>query len=296
MKRSNSPNQTFYYPCDILQNQKETTMTPKALFLDLDGTLLNDQREITPGNKTAIDRALAADHKVIIATGRPLISALAQAEELGLTEPGCYVIAFNGGMIYDMGTGSVVYSKSIDKSIVAQVFAEAKRRKIHLQTYDERLVLVEEYYDQDCVDRYCKKIGMEYQQIPSISNLKLDPCKMLAINYEDQEPLREFINWIHEHVGAHLVAFFSCKEFIEIIPQGLGKGNAIQRLAAILGIPMEDTIAAGDQENDLSMIRDAGLGCAMANAVPAVKAAADYITEHDNNHDGIKEIIEKFMV
>lgn len=271
-------------------------MNKKALFLDLDGTLLNDRREITEGNKKSIDTALAMGHKVIIATGRPMVSALAQAEKLGLTEEGCYVIAFNGGMIYDMGDKKVIYCKALKKQYVEQVFAEARRRGIHLQTYGPRYVLVEDFHNPDYIDRYCKKIGVEYQLIHSVKEMETEPCKMLAIDYEGQDVLREFINWIQEVHGEELVAFFSAQEFLEIIPKGLGKGNAVQHLAGVLGIPMEDTIAAGDQENDLSMICDAGTGCAMANAVPAVKEAADYVTERDNNHDGIQEIIEKFML
>ncbi len=119
---------------------------------------------------------------------------------------------------------------------------------------------------------------------------------MLAIDYQGQTELKKFIRWIHEELGEELIAFFSSQEFVEIIPKGLGKGNALQRLSGMLGIPMENTLAAGDQENDLSMICDAGIGCAMANAVPTVKEAADYITERDNNHDGIQEIIERFML
>lgn len=271
-------------------------MNKKALFLDLDGTLLDDRREITEGNKKAIDQALAIGHKVIIATGRPLVSALAQAEKLGLTEEGCYVISFNGGMIYDMGAEKVVYCKSVEQRLVEQVFAEARRRGIHLQTYDEKYVLVDDFYSQDFLDRYCKKVGMEYQKIASVKDLKMEPCKMLAIDYQGQTELKEFIRWIQEELGEELIAFFSSQEFVEIIPKGLGKGNALQRLSGMLGIPMENTLAAGDQENDLSMICDAGVGCAMANAVPTVKEAADYITERDNNHDGIQEIIERFML
>lgn len=272
-------------------------MNKKALFLDLDGTLLNDAREITDGNKNAIDQALALGHKVIIATGRPLVSALAQAEKLGLTSDGCYVISFNGGMIYDMGAARVVYQKTIKQDLVQKVFAEAARRKIHLQTYDSRQIfVVEGEYTKEYIERYCAKIGMTYQVADSVTQLTEDPCKMLAIDYNGRTELEAFILWIQESCGEKLNAFFSCKEFVEIIPVGLGKGNAVKRLAEILDIPMEDTIAAGDEENDLSMIRDAGIGCAMANAVPAVKAAADYITVCDNNHDGIKEIIEKYML
>lgn len=273
-------------------------MNKKALFLDLDGTLLNDSREITEGNRNAIDQALDLGHKVIITTGRPLVSALAQAEKLGLTKEGCYVISFNGGMIYDMGTKSIVYQKTVGKDLVQKVYAEAAKRQIHLQTYDaKKIIVVDGTYNPDYVDRYCAKTGMkDYQVLDSVDLLKEEPCKMLAIDYKGRTELEGLISWVQETCAGEMNAFFSCKEYVEVIPVGLGKGNAVKHLAKILGIPMEDTISAGDEENDLSMIQDAGTGCAMANAVPAVKAAADYITVCDNNHDGIKEIIERFMM
>lgn len=273
-------------------------MNKKALFLDLDGTLLNDSREITEGNKHAIDQVLSLGHKVIIATGRPLVSALAQAEKLGLTKEGCYVISFNGGMIYDMGTKSIVYKKTVRMDLVKKVYAEAARRQVHLQTYDaKKIIVVDGTYNQDYVERYCAKTGMTVcQVIDSVDQLTEEPCKMLAIDYNSRTELEGLIGWIQETCEGEMNAFFSCKEYVEVIPVDLGKGNAVKHLAKILGIPMEDTIAAGDEENDLSMIQDAGIGCAMANAVPAVKAAADYITVCDNNHDGIREIIERFMM
>ena len=76
-------------------------MNSKIFFTDLDGTLLNDKKEITPGNRAAISEALSAGHKIVIATGRPLASARIQAERLGLTGEGCYAITYNGGLIYD---------------------------------------------------------------------------------------------------------------------------------------------------------------------------------------------------
>ena len=99
-----------------------TTSSSKALFLDLDGTLLNDQKEVTPGNREAIEKALAAGNKVIISTGRPLVSAIDQAEKLGLTTPGCYLIAFNGCILYDTANKEIIYSISIPLDLKASKY------------------------------------------------------------------------------------------------------------------------------------------------------------------------------
>ena len=78
----------------------------KLFFTDLDGTILNTEKEISPGNRAAVAEALAAGHKVIVATGRPLSSAIRQAKRLGLGGEGCLLIAYNGGIIYDIAAGT----------------------------------------------------------------------------------------------------------------------------------------------------------------------------------------------
>ena len=267
----------------------------KALFLDLDGTLLNDQKEITPGNRTAIEKALAAGHRVVITTGRPLVSAIEQARRLGLTAPGCYLIAFNGGILYDMGTQKVLFKETVPLDLVRPIFAEAERRGLHIQTYDEERVLVEPRCDSENVRRYCSIILMEYAVIPSVDALTREPAKMLVIDFEHKEPLIAFRDWVLEHYGERLDSFFSCEQYLEIIPRGLSKGSALLQLAQRLGIPRENTVSAGDAANDLSMLRAAGVGVAMCNGTDEAKAAADVVTTRDNNHDGIAEVIEKYL-
>ena len=271
-------------------------MNKKALFLDLDGTLLNDRREITDGNRSAICQALEMGHKIIINTGRPLVSALKQAEILGLTSEGCYLIAYNGGILYDIAEHRVISRSTLPLHLVRAVFAEANRRGIHVQTYSETEVLVEPRCDDEGVRRYCDKILMTYRVIPDVRELQEEPVKVLYLDYYDQEPLREFKKWIDAQFGDSLDTFFSCKEYVEVVPKGLNKGNALLEMASLLGIPVEHTVAAGDEANDEMMIRAAGVGVCMRNGTEALKAIADYVTERDNNQDGIREIIEKFLL
>lgn len=271
-------------------------MSTKALFLDLDGTLLNDRKEITPRNFDAIQKALKMGHKVIICTGRPLLSAIKQAEKLGMTGNGCYLAAFNGGILYDMGSRSVISSVSIPLPTVCAIFEEANRRGLHVQTYDHRNVLVEKYNDNENVRRYCSTILMEYRVLDSLTDLEQPPAKILIIDYKDQASLSAFGEWVTKNYAGKLDTFFSCAAYLEVVTHGLNKGTALFELSRILGIPAADTIAAGDEANDLPMIRAAGVGVAMCNGIDEAKGAADYITVNDNNNDGIAEIIEKFML
>jgi len=268
----------------------------KALFLDLDGTLLADDKSVPAENSAAIKKMLDQGHSVIITTGRPLISAEKQAERLGLTSPGCYLVAFNGGILYDTAKREQIYRSTLPLDTVRKVFAEANRRGIHIQTYSDTKVLVEPRCDNETVRMYCSKIIMEYEVINDIASLDKEPVKMLIIDMHDPAPLESFRQWIAEWGSEYIDTFFSCDEYVEIVSKGLNKGNALRQMAEILGVDVENTIAAGDAANDTAMIRAAGLGCVMCNGADEVKAFAGYITERDNNHAGVAEIIEKFVL
>ena len=256
-------------------------MDRKILFLDLDGTLLNSSREVSPGNRAALEQALSLGHKVVINTGRPLHSAIIQNDRLGFHQDGCYVVSFNGGMIYDAYREKLVYSHCLPLDTAKAILTLCNSRNIHVQTYDRE---------------YCGRILMHYRVLPSFeTGLQQDPPKVLAVSEEDRpalERLRQELLQRFEDVDC----FFSSKQLLEIVPKGVHKGSALERLCRLLDIPVANSVAAGDEENDITMLRAAGVGCAMRNAVEAVKEAADYVTVHNNDEDGIAEIVEKFLL
>lgn len=271
-------------------------MDGKILFLDLDGTLLNDEKECTEGNRRAIARALSMGHRVVVASGRPLKSALLQAERLGLAGQGCYVIAYNGAVIYDCSRRREVFRKTLPLEALYAVFDEANRRHVHIQTYSEDSVIVEPGNDDEAVRRYCGLSGMDFQVVADIRrDLPEPPVKALLIDFQDRTPTAAMERWIRTHLRGAVGCYFSSQHYLEVVPVGMNKGYAVTALCRKLGIPVQNAIAVGDEANDISMLRAAGVGAAMQNAVPEVKAAADYITERDNNHDGIEEVIGRFL-
>ena len=143
-------------------------MKKRLLFLDLDGTLLNDAKQITAGNREALERTLQRGHGVIITTGRPLKSALEQARRLGLDKPGCYTIAYNGAMVYDWGKQDKVFSRALTIPSVIRVFEKANQLGEHIQTYDSFDVLVEARGDDEAVRRYCKMVSMTHRVIDDV--------------------------------------------------------------------------------------------------------------------------------
>lgn len=271
-------------------------MKKRMLFLDLDGTLLNDAKQITPGNQKALDEALERGHGVIITTGRPLKSAMDQARKLNLDRPGCFFIAYNGAVIYDWAEQKQIFSRTLPLSTVVRVFDKANAMGLHIQTYDTWDVLVEPRCDDAAVRRYGSLIGMNFRVIADVrQDLKEEPVKCLAINYEEQTDLLKIQSWIRENMEQEVDCFFSCNQYLEVVPKGMSKGEAVKMLCRMMDVDIEDAVAVGDAANDLSMIEAAGIGVAMANATPDVKKIADYITQRDNNHDGIMEVVARFF-
>jgi hypothetical protein len=269
--------------------------TKKIIFLDLDGTLLNDKKEITPGNRQAIEQALNHGHIVTIATGRPLRSGEAVARELGLTMPGCYLICFNGAVIYDMNRQEIVAEETLDLDLVQLLFDEAEKDGIYIQTYDHEKVLTRRGAPQ--LQQYSAFTGQAYEINAEFPKGIQPPNKVLLSDLSLSGILNEFqkkMRYVEQEKRCY--SAFSCSEYLEYCPLNASKGKAVEKLSAQLGVALEHTIAAGDEQNDLSMIRTAGIGVAMQNAKPEVKEIADYVTEHDNNHDGIAEIIYKFIL
>ena len=271
-------------------------MGKKVLFLDMDGTTLNDQHEIPEENLKAMEEAARAGHDVVVTTGRPEASAKNLMAKYCLDQVGCrYVIANNGGTILDYQTGEILFSTGLPLPWVKELVEEARRQDVFIQTYAGDRVVAEK--EDEGLDYYAKKNGMERLVVPDImAVLEREPGKALLIDMHDHERLEKYKAAMENWSLGKVEMYFSSREFLEVVPRGINKGNAVRAYCEMFHIPVSDTIAAGDEQNDLPMILAAGVGCAMANAVDEVKAGADYITENDNNHSAVAEIIRKFML
>lgn len=126
----------------------------RILFTDLDGTLLNDKKEITPGNRAAVDEALAKGHKIVVTTGRALASGLQIAEHVGLTGEGCYVIAFNGGQIYDPYHRETIHGVTFSQDTAVEIFEKAVERNLYMQAYSDEAILTVE--NNELLQQYCE--------------------------------------------------------------------------------------------------------------------------------------------
>lgn len=267
----------------------------RILFTDLDGTLLNDKKEITPGNQEVINRALEAGHKVVISTGRPLASGLIIAERAGLVKEGCYIIAFNGGQIYDPFHKKTIFGKTLPRELAKNIFQDSIDRGLHIQSYSDTEVLV--LKDDTEIQKYVQGTEMRYRVVKDLdAAFPMDPYKILAISFDDRPKIEKFQRETVDPLAGTVRSFFSNDAYLEIVPEGISKGFAIQWMCRYLDVPLENSVAAGDAENDVEMLETAHVGVVMCNAFPGVADHGDYVTEHDNNHDGLAEIVRKFIL
>lgn len=267
----------------------------KILFTDLDGTLLNDEKKISPANKEAIQTMLKRGHKVVFSTGRATSSAVALAEKLGLTSEGCYAITFNGACIYDLYRKESISRRPVPLHLVRRVMDAAYAYGLYAHTYEGTKVLAER--DTKELYQYLGYTNMEHILTEDVCRtLSGEPEKVIVISFDDKQKIREFQESIRPWADGKLDTFFSSDYYLEVVSPGVSKGSAIRILCEMLEIPMENTVSAGDAQNDISMLEVTHIGAVMKNAGDDIKIHGNYVTEHDNNHDGIAELIDKFIL
>lgn len=267
----------------------------RVLFTDLDGTLLDDSKGITAGNRAAIDEALTKGHKIVISTGRATAAAVPFAKKLDLVQDGCYAICYNGGQIFDIYRNTAIYSRTLDDDLAREIYEKAVARDLHIQSYTDTDFIVREESEE--TDYYATQCKMTYKVILDIDQaLAQKQYKLLVVNLKDHQKLEDFRQELLSEYAGRVECFFSNDYYLEIVPTGISKGFAVRYVCDYLGIPIENSVAAGDAQNDIAMLEAAHVGAVMCNAFPGIAEHGDYVTTLDNNHDGVAEIIRKFIL
>lgn len=266
----------------------------KILFTDLDGTLLNEHSEISDYTKRVLDEFTLRGNILVLASGRPLKSILQVKEKAGINYKSTYITAYNGCLIFDCDGQQNILELRLDKDYVDIIQRDAEEFGLHIHTYTDGEVVSP--YESEEIKYYRQKV-----QIPLIVSRKLSdgieksPFKMLSIHLTDYDYIQKFETYLNEKYSGKINTLFSNTKYLEIFNHKGGKGNAVKYLCEYLNIPIENSYAAGDAPNDISMIRAAGTGIAMKNASMDVKESADVITEFDNANDGLARFIESIM-
>lgn len=269
-------------------------MTCKILFTDMDGTLLDSRKQISPALLALLQKLTDSGARLVLSTGRTLSSIQKVLDGTGLHAPEMLIIAANGNVICDWNRRQYLVNKTVPLSMAREIVSLADGYGLHIQAYTDTHAVCHKKSPESLF--YHRGTGMDFLYADDIIGLcGQPPCKLLAIDLKDRTKLSLLQRDVLDRFGDTLTAAFSCSEYLEIFDKTAGKGSAVRYICDHLHIPAEETVAAGDAENDISMLQAAGIGVAMANAAPEVKQSADFITEKDNDHDGLAEVLHRFF-
>ena len=253
----------------------------KMIGLDLDGTLLNDKKELTSHTREILTRAIDQGVTVLVATGRPVTGI----PEVLRNFPGMrYALTSNGGRILDLQEDKVLYANMRSYEMgaaILKIFGDYDTfKEIYFDgrgfVQADELLKVGEYLRNPAMADY---IRTTRKGITSLWE------KMEEMNGHEMDKLHALYKSISDSMGTNL----------EINAPGVNKGMGLIQLGRLLGIEREEIMACGDGNNDLMMLKEVGFGVAMANGADEVKEVADYITL-SNEEDGVAAVIEKFVL
>ncbi len=267
-------------------------MTYDILVLDLDGTLTNSEKKITPATREALIEIQQNGKKVVLASGRPTPGIIPLAKELRLGDYGNYILSFNGGNIINCSTGEAIYNKRLPSEIASTVYEIAIQYDVDLLTYTDH-ELLSGIKPNSYTVLESKINNMPIVRVENFPKAVTFPVNKFLITGEPF--ITQKIEGLLKTTFHSLLNIYRSEPFfLEIMPQNIDKAHSLQKLLNYLGMSADQMICCGDGFNDLTMIEYAGLGVAVENAQPILKNTADYITK-SNDEDGVLHVINQFM-
>lgn len=263
----------------------------RAIALDLDGTLTNHDKVVTPRTRQALLLAESKGAIIILASGRPTYGIVPVAECLELEKRGGYILSYNGGNIVNAKTGEKLFSQFLPDAVIPILYKYAKEKNHALLGYAGNEIITEMPDDQ-----YVKEESrINKMNIRKVDNLldALEPHPTKLLMTGDPTDMIKAEEELVEILGEKMDIFRSAPFFLELVPKGIDKAQSLLRLLSKINLTPADLMAFGDGYNDLSMLKLASVGVAMANAAPEVRADADYVTL-SNEEDGVAEALLHF--
>lgn len=275
----------------------------KLVALDLDGTLFDNSSHISERNLTAIRSITDKGIHVVISTGRPFEGIpFDQIKGTGIN----YAITANGSGIYEISTGKCLYENAMDEELVTPILNFLLTRDIHMDAF----IGGKGYTPVQCVETAQKlTVPSSIKNYIITTRTRLD--NILQFIHENQLKVQKMTLNFYPAADGTLIDRETVRKFLvsnpsittvcggynnlEFTRADANKGVGLRKLAEILGVNPDTTMAIGDTENDLAIIEAAGIGVAMGNATDAVKARADYVTT-TNTKDGVAAAIEHFIL
>ncbi|QAA34793.1 sugar-phosphatase [Clostridium manihotivorum] len=264
----------------------------KLIAIDMDGTLLKEDKTISDMTKKAIRSAKKRGVKVVIASGRPVQGLTRYLEELELIAENEYVLSFNGALIQNTKTKEVIGKTVLKGSDLRYLYNLSKELGLNIHAFTDNGCITPKMSKYTEVEATINGIEVGIVDFNEVS-VDEDIAKVMMV--DEPEILEAAIEKLPKEVYEKYTVVRSAPYFLEFLNKESNKGEGVRALAEHLGIKQEEVICVGDAGNDLHMIEFAGLGVAMGNAFDEVKQVANYVTS-TNEEDGVAEVIEKFIL
>lgn len=272
-------------------------MNKKLIALDLDGTLLDNNHKINKETKEYLINLQKQNFKIIISTGRTFTAAKRYHNELNLNTP---LVSCNGGFIYDPINKEILNGHPINKKDLIEIFHILEKHNSFFQFYTADTIysteikyLLEAWTKENKHLDENSKINIKIinNSFEELNSINESIFKLLVIE-EDEKKYKMLWDKFDSMENIEIVSSF--KGAIDIMVKGISKGEALKFMANYLKIPMEDTLAIGDNNNDATMLKSANIGIAMENATPLAKDNANFITS-SNENNGVLKALKKHL-
>ena len=269
-------------------------MKYKLLVLDVDGTLLNDEREISKRTLAALLKVQQMGVRIVLASGRPTYGLMPLAKTLELGNYGGFVLSYNGCQIIKAQNGEILFERRINPEMLPYLEKKARKNGFAIFTYHDDTHITDspdnEYIKNEALLNNLKII----KEDEFSTAIDFAPCKCMLVSDKEKALIGLEQHW-EKRLAGTLDAFRSEPYFLEVVPCGVNKANTLGALLEHLGVTREEVIAVGDGVCDVTMLQLAGMGVAMGHSQDSVKVCADYVTA-SNEEDGVALAVEKLIL
>lgn len=269
-------------------------MKYKLLVLDVDGTLLNDAKEISKRTLAALLKVQQMGVRIVLASGRPTYGLMPLAKMLELGNYGGFILSYNGCQIINAQNGEILFERRINPEMLPYLEKKARKNSFALFTYHDDTIITDSP-ENGHIQNEARLNNLQIIKEEEFSAaVDFAPCKCMLVSDDEEALLGLEDHWKRRLNGA-LDVFRSEPYFLEVVPCAIDKANSLGALLEVLDVKREEVIAVGDGVCDVTMIQLAGLGVAMGHSQDSVKACADYVTA-SNEEDGVAVAVEKAII
>lgn len=269
-------------------------MKYKLLVLDVDGTLLNSEKEISKRTLAALLKVQQMGVRIVLASGRPTYGLMPLAKTLELGNYGGFILSYNGCQIINAQNGEILFERRINPEMLPYLEKKARKNDFAIFTYHDDTIIADNPENEHIQSEAGLNNLEIIKEVEFSTAIDFAPCKCMLVS-DDEEALISLEQHWKRRLNGALDVFRSEPYFLEVVPCGIDKANSLGALLEQLDMKREEVIAIGDGVCDVTMLQLAGMGVAMGHAQDSVKVCADHVTT-SNEEDGVALAVEQIIL